>query len=663
MKHFIVFRERLSERINALSDPLSGSEIHSLVESVFDTIQCSALKRNGDRCGMMAREENLCRVHLKKKNAVKCRALLKSGKSKGQTCSLYTLESSDFCKRHQGSVAIVEDDQSVQDIDGDQHNDQSVQDIDSKHNDQSVQDIDGDQHNDQSVQDIGGDQHNDQSVQDIDSKHDDQSVQDIDGDQHNDQSVQDIDGDQHNDQSVQDIDGDQHDDQSVQDIGDRKDFTEISEKVPDQKNVPNKVPIDDPLERHLLAFERRLKPFENLPYFDRDVAILIEKDLWKLRQDPIRRGYEAKELLENDRIIDSSIDLIWRERASACIYFNPKSTIRDMCDGMLPLCAKRLPVDGFYCAEHVNKKTNTELYPWLMTSDSFDPLKIWTPRIHNIIDGNGLWHYENYGLGAKATKKGFIAISNLVMQGRFYQEMTDYDILKCHNAGLLYKQLEPQRVHELYEIPHDLEPLEGKGFTSFEQLLVERPQLYIKYWNIWNSRVQEVQNYKKVYGKLDNLQLFKKIRCDTIPDWVQFEEDFRTKGLNHNLIPPPTLEQASDPTFHPLLYCWTWAQKKKNLKVFVEPPYYIEYPLPTQEEHFVENHPDNSRVRLSMHPWMTFHYDWSVAEWKQRMDKFKEKKVHDNAFYLAIRSPNKYWLEHYDPKLQEAKSNEELEKR
>jgi hypothetical protein len=59
---------------------------------------------------------------------------------------------------------------------------------------------------------------------------------------------------------------------------------------------------------------------------------------------------------------------------------------------------------------------------------------------------------------------------------------------RCENNGLLYKVLDQQTLRNLPFIdPDKLDELPGAGFLSFEQMIRDRPTLYIKYWNIWKN--------------------------------------------------------------------------------------------------------------------------------------------------------------------------------
>jgi len=156
-------------------------------------------------------------------------------------------------------------------------------------------------------------------------------------------------------------------------------------------------------------------------------------------------------------------------------------------------------------------------------------------------------------------------------------------IRRCHNNGLLYKVLPQSMVHKQYDLPNDLDQIEGYGMTSFEQMIKERPTLYIKYWNVWNRQIQRARDFMKYRGR-SLIDLNAELGIEKAIDWDKYENELGwLAGMFNIIVPAPALEQVTAPNFNPFRYCKEWvaancAQEDRTRPHF--PPMYLLYPFP-----------------------------------------------------------------------------------
>ena len=157
-------------------------------------------------------------------------------------------------------------------------------------------------------------------------------------------------------------------------------------------------------------------------------------------------------------------------------------------------------------------------------------------------------------------------------------------IRRCHNNGLLYKILPQSIVHKQWTISPDLDPLPGRGFTSFEQMIVERPALYIKYWNVWLGHIRRAKDFTR-YMSCSVETLRRILNSDEPVDWQKYCTEVGPKiGLYHVEVPAPTLPEVEKPDFNPFKYCRDWVLQNAPDKIDEPwfPPMYLLYPFPLE---------------------------------------------------------------------------------
>jgi hypothetical protein len=176
------------------------------------------------------------------------------------------------------------------------------------------------------------------------------------------------------------------------------------------------------------------------------------------------------------------------------------------------------------------------------------------------------------------------------------EETSEELVRRCHNNGLLYKVLPQETLHFQFSLPTDLDTLTGPGFTSFEQLVRERPTLYIKYWNVWLSHIRRAKDFTRFMGASEDT-LRRVLNIDDVIDWGYYFEVVGPKiGLYHVEVPAPTLEEVRAPTFNPFRYCRDWMRENAPERMHEPwfPPYHLLYPFPIHEAQWYRE----NRVRI-----------------------------------------------------------------
>jgi hypothetical protein len=156
-------------------------------------------------------------------------------------------------------------------------------------------------------------------------------------------------------------------------------------------------------------------------------------------------------------------------------------------------------------------------------------------------------------------------------------------ILRCHNNGLLYKILPQEHLMYQYDITN-LDSLPGKGFVSFEQMIRDRPKLYIKYWNVWNQHIERAREWLTLKSSTP-LEIWKQTGITAWMNWEEIEEGLKGNGGYNIVIPAPSLELVKSAAFNPFRYCEEWVQSNRPDEAHRPhcPPMYILYSFPEEE--------------------------------------------------------------------------------
>jgi hypothetical protein len=231
-----------------------------------------------------------------------------------------------------------------------------------------------------------------------------------------------------------------------------------------------------------------------------------------------------------------------------------------------------------FCKEHLRYTGKIEFKDILFHTQ---PLYEIMPSYYRILGFSGQYYYPRLLLAAKPTSEGLVVIGRLLAR-QWVVPLTEREIKRCHNNGLLYKVLSDDIVHYNYHIP-DIERIEGSGFISYDQIRFERPKLYIKYWNIWNNQIRIRKEYIVKWSKFKgNSHKWTKEHFNPLPDWEKVKKEFKIRGLDNLIIPAPTIEQVVDKEWNPWIYCSEWVRKNQpqDIEKTYFPPYYLDYPDP-----------------------------------------------------------------------------------
>ena len=333
----------------------------------------------------------------------------------------------------------------------------------------------------------------------------------------------------------------------------------------------------------------------------------------------------SETLRDNDDVIDTN-EITPKSRPKICWY----GTL--VTDQWVEVCNEPIDDTGsHYCKKHKKHEKGFH-HACLDPQDNF----WWVGR--PIPDRScGMWHFTRLNLYAWLTKNGFVAVGKL-WYGAFPEQLTlckvsrdksysllpessclsvdaygghDFEteedetkfkrrykfdnnvlegedeasyILRCHNNGLLYKIIPQDYLLHNYDL-FSLDSLPGKGFVSFEQMLRDRPALYIKYWRVWNEQILRAREFILCKGYTVP-ELHAKFGLLTPIFWQRFEEEAFRYGLFNVIVPPPTLEEVSEENFNPFLYCERWVEQFGAPEDKIQPhfpPMYILYPFPNKE--------------------------------------------------------------------------------
>lgn len=367
---------------------------------------------------------------------------------------------------------------------------------------------------------------------------------------------------------------------------------------------------------------------------------------------------EADLSRDNDSIIDSD-EALPRARHSICLYTN-----NELCTDKRVVTACGEPVfEGLHvCKKH--KKFESKMYGRRILDPEDCRSHVALPHPSFL---GGYWQFKRLGLFAHLTKNGLVAVGKL-WNGTYAEQLDlckvdrhmcyksesseekfviheygghsflkteefekhkkrfvfdndpteDEDeeslILRCHNNGLLYKIVPQEYLLHQYDIV-DLDSLPGKGFVSFEQMIRDRPSLYIKYWNVWNEHIVRAKEWLTFKHKTP-LQVWEETGISSWINWEYIEKELPDYGVYNIIIPAPELEQVKNVNFNPFNYCDSWVKnncpEKEHMPHF--PPMYILYPFPDdeyQQERKLKMTADIKEIALR-NPKLFEHYNFSV---------------------------------------------------
>lgn len=338
----------------------------------------------------------------------------------------------------------------------------------------------------------------------------------------------------------------------------------------------------------------------------------------------LTRGLVVSELMkDNDSKIDDR-NARAPFRPYQCVYVLPEQST----EKFLGMCGKP-PVEGSHlCKEHRGHSKEFPYYPISHVSDSLNEAMRPFPEYNTIT--RSLW-FTRLHLACHVTREGPIVVGKAWLGGMYIESLRgeieiergmDYSSLtegetfedpkredrhrkyyaqdnnvlepedndamvrRCHNNGLLYKILPQSIAHRSQDLPEDLNTVHGAGFTSFEQMIAERPSLYVKYWKVWNGHLARLQEFRRYYG-FDTMTLNKHLGIDIYVDWKKYFGPLGIqRGLGHVLVPPPSLEQVSAAEgFNPFRYCHEWVQANCPERAGEPhyPPMYVLYPFPDSQ--------------------------------------------------------------------------------
>ncbi len=265
-------------------------------------------------------------------------------------------------------------------------------------------------------------------------------------------------------------------------------------------------------------------------------------------------------------------------------------------------------------------------------------------RLANLNIAKDSYTEEEEEMGDETCMKGKIENWNEIYKydNDFCEAETTEDLIRrCHNNGLLYKVLSQRTLHRQFNIPDDLDSIEGFGFTSFSQMIQERPSLYIKYWNVWLGHIRRAKDFTRFIGASSDA-LRRYLNIDEPFDWNYYLTELGPKiGLYHVEVPAPPLEQVTSRAFNPFEYARDWVMQNEPDRI-VEPwfpPYHLLYPFPDDYHEELYYHQHRTRVedigdkKLYMHYYIRPGMRACVKSWIQWL-KYGENEGALSSLYI-----------------------------
>ncbi len=389
-----------------------------------------------------------------------------------------------------------------------------------------------------------------------------------------------------------------------------------------------------------------------------------EKDLMRPKKDSLTRGFREQDIEGDDDCLIDEHNALPKFKPKRCVFLNENGQL--CCE---PVCFLKASDSKLchMCKDH--KKFARQYEHNSGTNRYFDAF--WSPKRVLLepafsIAPNFRW-FPNLNLYAHMTRKGPIVVGKTlsmlfpeslegfpVSRDLLYnedgrgvsmeeekldiwlkkypcdndpvaEETPDEVIRRCHNNGLLYKVLPQEVLHKQYNLPSDLDTIRGHGFTSFEQMIQERPTLYIKYWNAWLGHIRRAKDFTKFMGCNPNT-VKRLLNADEDIDWnVYFKRVGPKIGLYHVEVPAPTIEEVVAPGFNPFRYCRKWVTENLPEKINEPwfPPMYILYPFPLEYYEEVYFHQNRLMIEFISNKEQYAHYNMrgtirnSLQSWMQ----------------------------------------------
>lgn len=256
-------------------------------------------------------------------------------------------------------------------------------------------------------------------------------------------------------------------------------------------------------------------------------------------------------------------------------------------------CLKRTVIGHQFCEEHRDYYGHVVFEPRGPQSDPY--IAIHMPYVrHHVFTGH--YWYPRLMLAAFPTEDGMVVIGRL-LQNRWIKALTRREIKRCHNVGLLYKVLPQVALHRFYELTN-IHEIGGEGYTSYEQMRVERPSLYRKYWLVWNKHLQDRKEFLQ-WENTEDETWFEYHRCYQQPNWEHYKKHYRFRGLENTLRPPPPED----------VDVWEYCKGEY-------PPMYADYPNPMSMRFRPYNKTTWAVQERDMYDSQrTAHYEWDPDAW------------------------------------------------
>jgi hypothetical protein len=288
-------------------------------------------------------------------------------------------------------------------------------------------------------------------------------------------------------------------------------------------------------------------------------------------------------------------------------------------------CLEDTVVNDQFCAKH---KSNLGKIPYKIAPHE-DALVEINPVHFKHHDFTGQIWFPRLLLVAQSSSEGLVVIGRLI-GGRWMKTLTDRDVKRCQNSGLLYKII-PQRIlHYNYHVK-PVDKIEGIGFISYDDMRIQRPSLYIKYWKIWNSYILERKKFITTYDGYKHEEKWMMEHTCPLPNWTEIKTTWKIRGFKNIIVPPPTEEQVRDLSFDVWEYCRNWVHVNEPDKISEPhfPPIYLDYVDPYSMRFRPYNKPSlRSKFVNIKTPRRTKHYKKDAEEWIRTITEGGKEWMH-----------------------------------